>query len=108
MSRNGKRGKASATGVAMVVTLRLYVAGNAPNSVQAIANLEAICREHLKGGHKLEIIDILEHPERSMADGVLVSPSLTKVSPLPSTTVVGNLSDTNKVLLALGLKGKPV
>ena len=106
MSRNRKRGKAPGTGVAMVVFLRLYVAGKAPNSVQAIANLEAICREHLKGGHKLEIIDILEHPERSMADGVLVSPSLTKVSPLPAATIVGNLSDTNKVLLALGIKEK--
>ena len=106
MRRGRKRDKASGTANAIVVTLRLYVAGNAPNSVQAIANLEAICREHLKGGHKLEIIDILEHPERSMADGVLVSPSLTKVSPLPAATVVGNLSDTNKVLLALGLKGK--
>ena len=89
-----------------VVILRLYIAGGAPNSVQAIANLEAICREHLKGGHRLEIIDILENPLRSIADGVLVTPSLTKVSPLPAASVFGNLSDKNKVLLALGIKGK--
>jgi circadian clock protein KaiB len=86
-----------------VVVLRLYVAGRAPNSVQAIANLEAICREHLKG-HKLEVVDVLEHPSRAMAEGVLVTPSLTKLAPGPLTSVVGNLSDKAKVLLALGLK----
>jgi circadian clock protein KaiB len=86
-----------------VVVLRLYVAGRAPNSVQAIANLEAICREHLKD-HKLEVIDVLEHPSRAMAEGVLVTPSLAKIAPFPATTVVGNLSDRAKVLLALGVK----
>lgn len=86
-----------------VVVLRLYVAGGAPNSVQAIANLEAICREHLKDGHRLEVVDVLEHPQRAMAEGVLVTPSLAKLSPLPAANVVGNLSDKAKVLLALGL-----
>jgi circadian clock protein KaiB len=89
-----------------VVVLRLYVAGGAPNSVQAIANLEAICREHLKGGHRLEVVDVLEHPGRAMADGVLVTPSLAKLFPLPAAGVVGNLSDTAKVLLTLGLTPK--
>jgi circadian clock protein KaiB len=92
--------------VTTVVVLRLYIAGGAPNSVQAIANLEAICREYLKGGHKLEVVDVLEHPQRALAEGVLVTPSLAKLTPLPSATVVGNLSDKAKVLLALGLKGK--
>ena len=86
--------------------MRLYIAGSAPNSVRAIANLQAICREHLDGIHKLEIIDVLEHPLRAMADGVLVTPSLAKVSPLPVANVVGNLDDTSEVLRALGLKGK--
>jgi len=86
--------------------MRLYIAGGAPNSARAIANLQAICEEHLKGVHTLEIVDILEHPLRAMADGVLVTPSLTKVSPLPAASVFGNLSDKSKVLLALGLKGK--
>jgi circadian clock protein KaiB len=84
----------------------LYIAGGAPNSVQAIANLEAICREFLTGGHELEIVDVLEHPQRAMAEGVLVTPSLAKLSPLPATNVVGNLSDKTKVLAALGLSGK--
>ena len=89
-----------------VVVLRLYVAGGAPNSLLAIANLEAICREHLKDGHKLEVVDVLEHPGRAMAEGVLVTPSLAKLSPLPAAGVVGNLSDRNKVLHALGLVPK--
>ena len=94
------RGRSAATAV---VVLRLYVAGGAPNSVQAIANLKAICREHLKGGHRLEVVDVLEHPGRAMAEGVLVTPSLARVFPLPAAGVVGNLSDTAKVLHTLGL-----
>jgi len=86
-----------------VVTMRLYIAGGGPNSVQAVANLLAICHEHLTGGHQLEIIDILEHPLRAMTDGVLVTPSLSKLSPLPMAQILGNLNDRPKVLLALGL-----
>jgi circadian clock protein KaiB len=92
--------------LATVVTLRLYIVGGAPNSVQAIANLEAICREYLKDGHKLEVVDVLEQPARAMAEGVLVTPSLAKLSPLPTANVIGNLSDKAKVLLALGLRRK--
>jgi circadian clock protein KaiB len=89
-----------------LLVLRLYIAGGAPNSVQAEANLKAICREYVKGAHKLEIIDVLKHPRRAMAAGVLVTPSLAKLFPLPVANVVGNLSDTGKVLLALGLRSK--
>ena len=89
-----------------VVMLRLYIAGDAPNSTQAIANLEAICREHLKGGHKLEVVDVLKHPLRAMKQGVRVTPTLEKLSPGPIANVVGNLSDKLKVLVALGLAPK--
>lgn len=92
--------------VVAVMVLRLYVAGGAPNSVQAIANLEAICQQHLKGHYQLEIVDVFEQPLRALADGVIVTPSLTKLSPLPAAQIVGNLSDTSKVLLTLGLQGK--
>lgn len=99
-----KRAKADAAGpVTTVVVMCLYVAGRAPNSIKAIANLEAICRRHLKDGYKLEIVDVCEHPRRALADGVIVTPSLTKVSPEPTSNVIGNLSDTNSVLAALGL-----
>jgi circadian clock protein KaiB len=106
MSRRPHKRKARGARVTTVVVLRLYIAGSAPNSVQAIANLEAICQEYLKDGHKLEVVDVLEHPGRAMAEGVLVTPSLAKLSPLPVANVVGNLSDRAKVLLALGLKRK--
>ena len=87
-----------------VVVLRLYIAGGAPNSIQAVANLKAICKQYLKGAHRLEVVDVLEHPRRAMADGVLVSPTLTRVHPRPGVNLVGNLSDRTKVLHALGLK----
>ena len=106
MSRRRKVSKAAGTGTTTVVVLRLYIAGGAPNSLQAIANLEAICQEYLKDGHKLEVVDVLEHPRRAMAEGVLVTPSLAKLSPLPAANVIGNLSDKAKVLLALGLAPK--
>ena len=106
MRRRPARRKASAAATTVVV-LRLYIVGGAPNSIQAVANLEAICQEHLKGGHRLEVVDVLVHPKRAMADGVLVTPSLAKLSPLPAANVVGNLSDRNKVLITLGLKPTP-
>ena len=104
-----KRAKADATGepVTTVVVMCLYVAGRAPNSVKAIANLEAICRRHLKSGYKLEIVDVCEHPLRALSDGILVTPSLTKASPAPASNVIGNLSDTDSVLAALGLNAEP-
>jgi circadian clock protein KaiB len=81
--------------------LRLYVAGNAPNSLRAIANARAICEEHFPSGHELEIVDLLEHPGRALTDGIIVTPTLLKLLPLPAQRVIGNLSDTNQVLLAL-------
>ena len=81
--------------------LRLYVAGTAPNSVKAIANCRAICDEHFASGHDLEIVDLLEHPKRAVADGVIVTPTLLKLFPLPVQRVIGSLSDTNQLLIAL-------
>ena len=104
MSRRPHKPKARAAPVTTVVVLRLYIVGGAPNSVQAIANLEAICREYLKDGHKLEVVDVLQHPRRALAEGVLVTPSLAKLSPSPAAKIVGNLSDKSNVLQALGIK----
>jgi circadian clock protein KaiB len=84
-----------------ILRLRLYIAGQAPNSVRAIANCRAICDEHFASGHELEIVDLLEHPKRAVADGVIVTPTLLKVLPLPARRLIGSLSDTSQVLLAL-------
>jgi circadian clock protein KaiB len=98
-----KRG-ASGPAVTTVVVMRLYIANNAPNSARAVANLQAICEEHLKDHFKLEIIDVLEYPLRALADGILVTPSLAKVSPSPAAKIIGNLSDKGSVLHALGIR----
>ena len=86
------------------LVLRLYVAGNAPNSLLAIANVKAICEAHFAVGHKLEIVDLLKHPLRALADAIIVTPTLMKLHPLPSQRLIGSLSDTSQVLLALGGK----
>ena len=86
---------------AATLRLRLYIAGQAPNSVRAIANCRAICDEHFAAGHEIEIVDLLEHPKRALADGIIVTPTLLKLLPLPVQRVIGSLSDTNQVLLTL-------
>ena len=86
---------------AAVLRLRLYVAGGAPNSVRAIANARALCDDHFAAGHHLEVVDLIEHPKRALADGIIVTPTLLKLSPKPVQRVVGNLSETNQVLLVL-------
>lgn len=84
------------------IVLRLYVAGNSPNSVRAIANANAICETHLRIKYKLEVVDLLKFPKRALDDGVIVTPTLVRVMPLPVQRVIGNLSDTTEVLLVLG------
>jgi circadian clock protein KaiB len=102
--RKKKKEAPSVRAAAKVVVMRLYVANNAPNSVRAVANLAAICKEYLADKFKLEVIDVLEHPLRALADGILVTPSLAKISPLPAAKVVGNLDEKSSVLRALGVK----
>ena len=83
--------------------LRLYVAGNASNSLQAIANVRAICDEHFDAG-QVEIVDVLEFPSRGLVDGIVVTPTLIRLFPRPVQKIIGNLSDTSKVILALSFK----
>lgn len=82
--------------------LRLYIAGSAPNSLRAIANVRAICQEHFASGHDLDVVDLLESPTQALVDGVIVTPTLIKLSPLPVRRMIGSLSDTEQVLAALG------
>lgn len=80
--------------------LRLYVAGKAPNSVRAIANVQAICSQHF-ASHEIEIIDLLVHPLKALADKIIVTPTLLRLSPLPVVRVIGNLNDSDQVIEAL-------
>lgn len=77
--------------------LRLYVAGNAANSVHALANLTALCNEFFPSAHELEVVDVLDHPKRAMADGVIVTPTLLKLSPAPMHRIVGGLGDAARL-----------
>ncbi len=84
---------------------RLYVAGDAQNSVQAVANLKALCRAHLLERHEIEIVNVFREPKRALADGIFMTPTLVKLAPAPAPRrIVGNLSQTQPVLQALGLE----
>jgi circadian clock protein KaiB len=85
--------------------LRLFVAGDGPNSVRALANLTELCDRHLRGRHEIEVVDVLREPQRALSEGVYLTPTLVKVSPDPVRRVVGSLSESRPVLEALGLAG---
>lgn len=85
------------------IHFRLYVAGDAPHSVQAVRNLNALCREYLPGRHCIEIVDLVREPNRALEDRVLITPLLVKFLPPPFCRVIGNLSDRRKVLQMLEL-----
>jgi circadian clock protein KaiB len=83
--------------------LKLYVSGMSSKSMHAIENIKLLCDEHLKGCFELEIIDIYKNPKLASEQHIVFSPSLLKKLPLPQKTLVGTLSDTKKVLKALGI-----
>jgi circadian clock protein KaiB len=83
--------------------LRLYVAGSTPQSSRAITNLKAICETHLKDRYDLTVVDLYEQPERAKQDQIVVAPTLVRHLPLPLRRMVGDLSQTARVLAALDL-----
>jgi circadian clock protein KaiB len=88
-----------------IFKFRLYVAGDAPNSAQAVANLTAICRKHLPDRHEIELVDVFREPKRALADGIFMTPTLVKLAPSPAPKrIVGSLSQTQPLLQALGLE----
>jgi len=86
--------------------LRLYVTGQTPKSVRAIANIKAICEEYLKGRYDLQVIDIYQRPALAQDEQILAAPTLIKKLPLPLRRLVGDLSKTEHVLLGLDLREK--
>lgn len=85
--------------------LRLYVAGQSPKSLDAFANLREICEQSFPGQYEIEIIDLMEHPTRAAADDILAVPTLVRHLPPPSRKIIGNLSDTERVLRHLRVPG---
>lgn len=85
------------------LSLRLYVTDQTPRSEQAIVNLRRICESRLHGCYEIDIIDVLEQPQRAEQEKIIATPTLIRVSPPPSRRIIGDLSDTDKVLNGLGL-----
>ncbi len=83
--------------------LRLYVAGQTPKSLQAFANLKNICEAHLEGRYSIEVVDLLENPQLGKGDQILAIPTLVRKLPPPMRKIIGDLSDTERVLVGLDL-----
>jgi circadian clock protein KaiB len=87
------------------VKLVLYIAGETPKSLAAIRNLEKICSEHLAGKYKVEVVDLKKQPELAREHGIVAIPTLVKELPVPIRKIIGDLSDTQKVLVHLSVEG---
>ena len=83
--------------------LRLYVAGQTPKSITAFANLKKICEEYMPGKYKIEIIDLIQNPQLAKGDQILAVPTLVKKFPPPLNKIIGDLSNTQRVLVGLDL-----
>ncbi len=84
--------------------LRLYVAGQSPKSLRALDNLQRLCDEHLAGRHEIEVVDLVANPERASSDDVLAIPTLVRRLPAPLRKIIGDLSNTERVLVGLRLR----
>jgi len=83
--------------------LRLYIAGKTPKSVSALNNLNKYCEEHLKGKYKIEVIDLLLHPQLAEGDQIFAVPTLVRKVPVPMRKIIGDLSNEEKVLVGLNI-----
>jgi circadian clock protein KaiB len=85
-------------------TLRLYVAGQTPKSLAAFANLKKICEEHLEGRYQIEVVDLLVNPTLAKDDQILALPTLVRRLPAPMKKIIGDLSNTERVLVGLDIR----
>ena len=93
-----------ANGETEVWELRLYTAGQTPRSVAAFANLKKLCEEHLPGRYKIEVIDLMQHPQLAAGDQIVAIPPLVRRLPEPLRRIVGDLSNTERALVGLQLR----
>jgi circadian clock protein KaiB len=99
--------KRSAAAPSDVWNLRLYVAGQTPKSITALTNLKKLCEEHLKGKYTLDVIDLLQKPQLAKGDQILAIPTLVRKLPVPIRKIIGDLSNTERVLVGLDLIASP-
>lgn len=84
--------------------LRLYVAGHTPKSMAAIANLKKLCEQHLAGKYRIEVVDLVANPQLARTDQILAIPTLVRRLPEPIRKIIGDLSNTERVLVGLDLR----
>lgn len=84
--------------------LKLYVAGQTPKSIAAVTNLKSICEEHLAGQYTIEVVDLLVHPQLARGDQIIAIPTLVRKLPEPVRKIIGDLSNTERVLVGLDLR----
>lgn len=89
-------------------TLTLYVAGQTPKSLAAFSNLKSLCEQYLKGRYSLEVIDLLKHPELAREHQILALPTLVRKLPVPMRKLIGDLSNTEKTLVAMEIRAEAV
>ena len=86
--------------------LRLYVAGQTPKSIAAFSNLKRVCEEHLAGKYRLEVIDLIKNPQLAEGDQIVAIPTLVRALPEPVRKIIGDLSNTERVLIGLQLRAQ--
>lgn len=106
MSKTSNNGKKALSKVPKQETweLRLYVAGQTAKSVTAFANLKRICEQHITGKYNIEVVDLLKNPKLAKGDQILAIPTLVRKLPIPIRKILGDLSDTERVLIGLDLR----
>jgi len=104
-SANGTRRKAKAP--APLFELRLYIAGQTPRSLTALSNLKRICEEHIAGQYRIQVIDLLKTPQLAAGDQILAIPTLVRALPRPLRKIIGDLSNTERVLVGLDVRLEP-
>ena len=96
--------EAAAAHATALYVLRLYITGSSPRSVRAISNIRKICDEHLEGRYDLEVVDISQHPMLAEGEQIIATPTLIKKSPLPLRRFIGDMSQSERIVLGLDLR----
>ena len=104
MTKTAKKHVVESEGTGERWLLRLYVAGQTPRSVSAFSNLKKICEEHLQGRYEIEVIDLTLNPRLAKDDQILALPTLVRKLPEPMRKIIGDLSDTERVLVGLDVR----
>jgi len=96
--------RSAAAPAAAMYQLRLYVAGQTPKSILAFTNLKQICEDHLQGRYEIEVVDLMQNPQLAQGDQILALPTLVRRLPEPIKKIIGDLSNTDRVLVGLDLR----